>query len=121
MDAINNRYGPSIKALIFLNIKSIIGYILAAYFPEKKQEEEAKDVCSGRLGIDVGAWWPLWNTVQAQVGSTLGLSPASLVAVLSGALMIVLYLAALAVFVPYVGWVRALWRSAQDGLARKEV
>jgi predicted anti-sigma-YlaC factor YlaD len=75
----------------------------------------------GWLGIDVGASWPLWNTVEAQLGSILRLSPASLVAVLSGALMIVLYLAALAVFIPYVGWVRALWRSAQDGLARKEV
>jgi hypothetical protein len=35
--------------------------------------------------------------------------------------MVVLYLAVIAVFVPYVGWVRALLRSTQDGLARKEV
>jgi len=69
----------------------------------------------GWLGIDVGASWPLWNTVEAQLGSVLRLSPASLVAALSGALMVVLFLATLAVFVPYVGWVRTLWRSAQNG------
>jgi predicted anti-sigma-YlaC factor YlaD len=69
----------------------------------------------GWLGIDVGASWPLWNTVEAQLGSVLRLSPASLVAALSGTLMVVLFLATLAVFVPYVGWVRTLWRSAQNG------
>jgi anti-sigma factor RsiW len=73
------------------------------------------------LGIDVGSSWSWWGAVQAYLGSLLGLSFTSLVTVLSGALMVALYLAALAVFIPYVGWVRTLWRSAQDGLARKEV
>lgn len=76
---------------------------------------------AGMLGIDVAAWWPIWNVVETQLGSALRLSPASLVTVLSAALMVVLYLAAIAVFVPYVGWVRTLWRSTQDGLVRKEV
>jgi len=76
---------------------------------------------AGRLGIDVAAWWPLWNVAETQLGGVLHLSSASLVTVVSAALMVVLYLAAIAVFVPYVGWVRTLWRSTQDGLARKEV
>lgn len=74
-----------------------------------------------RLGIDVGAWWPTWNLVEAQLGSVLRLSLTSLVTVLSVALMVVLYLATIAVFVPYVGWVRTLWRSTHDGWVRKEV
>jgi predicted anti-sigma-YlaC factor YlaD len=75
----------------------------------------------GRLGIDWGLSWPLWSTVQAQLGSLPGLSPISLVTVVSGSLMVVLYLATLAVFVPYVGWVRTLWRSTQSELVGKEV
>ena len=75
----------------------------------------------GWFGIDLGASWPLWNVVESQLGSVLRLSPASLVTVVSVALMVVLYLATIAVFIPYVGWVRTLWRSAQDGLVRKEV
>lgn len=73
------------------------------------------------LGIDWNLSWPWWNAVQAQLGGWLGLSPTSLVTVVSAVLMVVLYLAMLAVFIPYVGWVRTLWRSAQDGLVRKEV
>jgi predicted anti-sigma-YlaC factor YlaD len=76
---------------------------------------------AGWLGIDLSAWWPLWNAVETQLGSVLRLSSISLVTVLSVALMVVLYLATIAVFVPYVGWVRTLLRSTQDGLARKEV
>ena len=76
---------------------------------------------AGRLGIDLSSSWPLWNAVEAQLGSVLRLSPASLVTVASGALMVVVYLTALAVFCSYVGWVRTLWRSAQDGRVRKEV
>jgi predicted anti-sigma-YlaC factor YlaD len=76
---------------------------------------------AGRLGIDVGAWWPMWNVLENQLGGVLRLSSTSLVTALSAALMAVLYLAVIAVFVPYVGWVRTLWRSAQDGFARKEV
>ena len=75
----------------------------------------------GWLGIDLGSLWPLWKILETQLGSTLRLSPISLVTVASGALMVVVYLAALAVFCSYVGWVRTLWRSAQDGLVRKEV
>ena len=74
-----------------------------------------------RLGIDVGAWWPMWNAVETQLGDLLRLSSTSLVTVLSVALMGLLYLAAIAVFVPYGCWVRTLWRSTQDGLARKEL
>ena len=73
------------------------------------------------LGIDWNLSWPWWNAVQAQLGGWLGLSSTSLVTLVSGALMVVLYLAMLAVFIPYVGWVRALWRSTQDGLAGKEI
>jgi len=76
---------------------------------------------AGRLGIDVAAWWPAWNVVETQLDGVLRLSSTSLVTVVGAALMVVLYLAAIAVFVPYVGWVRTLWRSTQDGLARKEV
>jgi predicted anti-sigma-YlaC factor YlaD len=76
---------------------------------------------AGWLGIDAGAWWPVWNAVKTQLGSVLGLSSTSLVTALSVGLMVMLYLAMIAVFVPYVGWVRALLRSTQDGLARKEV
>ena len=65
--------------------------------------------------------WPWWNVVELQLGNVLRLPATLLVTVVSGALMIVLYLASIAVFVPYVGWVRTLWRSSQDGLARKEV
>ena len=74
-----------------------------------------------RLGIDVGVSWLLWDAVGTQLGSVLGLSPTSLVTVVSAVLMVVLYLAAIAVLIPYVGWVRTLWRSTQDGLAGKEV
>jgi anti-sigma factor RsiW len=76
---------------------------------------------AGRLGLDIGARWPTWNVVETQLGGVLGLSSASLVTVLSAALMVLLYLATIAVFVPYGCWVRTLWRSTQDGLARKEV
>jgi predicted anti-sigma-YlaC factor YlaD len=75
----------------------------------------------GGLGFDLGTVWPLWNTVAFQLGSALRLSPASLATVLSVALMGFVYLASLAVFVPYVGWVRTLWRSSQSGLDGKEV
>jgi predicted anti-sigma-YlaC factor YlaD len=74
-----------------------------------------------RVGIGVDVSWLLWDAVETQLGSALGLSPASLVTVVSVVLMVVLYLAAIAVLIPYVGWVRALWRSTQDGLAGKEV
>ena len=73
------------------------------------------------LGIDLGSFWPWWNAVESQLGSVLRVSPISLVTVVTVALMVVLYLAAIAVFGSYVGWVRTLWRSAQDGLVRKEV
>jgi anti-sigma factor RsiW len=76
---------------------------------------------AGGLGIDVGSWWPWWNAVELQLGSVLRLSPTLLVTAVSGALMVVLYLASIAVFVPYVGWVRTLWRSTQNGMARKEI
>jgi predicted anti-sigma-YlaC factor YlaD len=68
-----------------------------------------------RLGIDVGSVWPLWNVLSVQLGGMLRLSPASTVTVISGALMVGLYLASIAVLIPYVGWVRTLWRSAQHG------
>jgi predicted anti-sigma-YlaC factor YlaD len=76
---------------------------------------------AGRLGLDLGARWPFWNALETQLGSVLRLSPASLVTVLSVALMVVLYLASIAVFIPYLGWVRTLWRSTQNGWARKEL
>jgi predicted anti-sigma-YlaC factor YlaD len=76
---------------------------------------------AGRLGLDLGARWPFWNALETQLGSVLRLSPASLVTVLSVALMVVLYLATIAVFIPYLGWVRTLWRSTQNGWARKEL
>jgi anti-sigma factor RsiW len=74
-----------------------------------------------RLGLDVEVLWPWWQAAALQVGQVLPLSSASLVAVVSGAVLVVLYLATIAVFVPYAGWVRTLWHSAQDSLAGKEV
>jgi predicted anti-sigma-YlaC factor YlaD len=70
---------------------------------------------ASRLGLDLGSWWPVWNAFEARLGSVLNLSAASVVTVLSVGLMVVLYLALIAVFVPYVGWVRTLLRSAQNG------
>jgi anti-sigma factor RsiW len=73
------------------------------------------------LGIDVSAWLPAWSALDLELGGVLRLSPASLVTVVSVAAMAALYLATIAVFVPYVGWVRTLLRSTQSGLARKEL
>jgi hypothetical protein len=70
----------------------------------------------GWLGVDLGSLVPLLGAVEYRLGSLLGLSPASVVTALSVGLMVVLYFGSIAVFVPYVGWVGALWRAlrAQD-------
>lgn len=67
----------------------------------------------GWLGLDVGALpalaglaWPEWGTVY-------GYSWPSVLAVFSVSLMVGLYLGSLIVFVPYVGWVGALWRTTR--------
>jgi anti-sigma factor RsiW len=65
------------------------------------------------LGIDVGALWPAWSALH--VGDLLSLSPTSLATVVGAMLMVVLYLASIAALIPYVGWVRTLWRASQNG------
>jgi anti-sigma factor RsiW len=65
------------------------------------------------LGIDVGSLWPAWNALP--VGDLFPLSPASLATVFGAMLMVVLYLASIAALIPYVGWVRTLWRAARNG------
>jgi predicted anti-sigma-YlaC factor YlaD len=67
----------------------------------------------GWLGLDVGALPALAGLSWPELGTVYGYSWPSVVLAFSIALMVGLYLGSLIVFVPYVGWVGALWRSTR--------
>ena len=66
---------------------------------------------AGWLGIDVAALPALAGLSWPELGTVYGTSWPSLLAAFGISLMVGLYLGSLIVFVPYVGWVGALWRS----------
>jgi hypothetical protein len=65
------------------------------------------------LGLDVGALPALAGLAWPELGTVYGYSWPSVLAVFGVSLMIGLYLGSLLVFVPYVGWVGALWRTTR--------
>jgi anti-sigma factor RsiW len=73
---------------------------------------------AGWLGVNLGSLLPLLGAAEARLGSLLGLNPASVVTALGVALMVVLYFASVAVFLPYVGWVGTLLRTSRAQNAR---
>ena len=71
---------------------------------------------AGWLGIDAGPFLARLGAWSKGV-EVLGLSLPSIALVLVALLMIGLYLGLLALYLPYAGWVGALWRSARAGQA----
>jgi predicted anti-sigma-YlaC factor YlaD len=68
---------------------------------------------AGWLGVDVGSLPALAGLAWPELGTLYGYSWPSLLAAFIVSLMAGLYLGSLIVFVPYVGWVSALWRSTR--------
>lgn len=72
---------------------------------------------AGWLGIDAGLFLAPLDIAWLEGVAILGLSPSTMVVVLGAVLMIGLYLGLLALYIPYAGWVGALWRSSRAGQA----
>jgi predicted anti-sigma-YlaC factor YlaD len=72
------------------------------------------------LGIDVGSAVAQVSIAWPQAGTVIGLPVSSMVALSRFALVAGLYIGLIVLFVPYVGWVGALWRSmrADQGSGR---
>jgi predicted anti-sigma-YlaC factor YlaD len=63
------------------------------------------------LGIDVGSAVAQFSIAWPQAGTVMGLPVSSMAAFSYFALVVGLYIGLIVLFVPYVGWVGALWRS----------
>lgn len=65
------------------------------------------------LGADTGSFLAQLGITWPESVAVLGLSPSAMVAVLGALLMVGLYLGVFVLWIPYAGWVGALWRSSR--------
>ncbi len=72
----------------------------------------------GWLGMDVGAL-PALGLAWPELGTVYGYSWLSMLLMFSVSLMVGLYLGSFIIFVPYVGWVGALWRTTRAAQTRR--
>jgi predicted anti-sigma-YlaC factor YlaD len=72
------------------------------------------------LGIDVGSLLAQGGIAWPVGGAILGLPLSLMLTALGAVLMIGLYLGVFVLWIPYAGWVGALWRSSRAGQASVE-